>query len=124
MTSNYPRMPMIYVAGKFSDESAIKVLDNMRDGIWACRVIMDDMRCLPFNPWLDFLYPLLAPGLSVDTLKACSMEALRRSDAVFALPSWTQSPGARDEIEEATQLKIPVIFKLSDLTKFIEEWHA
>ena len=43
------------------------------------------------------------------------MKILQCCDAVFALPNWQDSSGAKEEIEEAKRLGKPIFYSLDEL---------
>lgn len=47
------------------------------------------------------------------------LELLSRCDAVFAMPNWNESPGARQEIALAKHLRIPVITSIEALDEVL-----
>jgi hypothetical protein len=51
------------------------------------------------------------------------IQLLRRCDAVFMVPHWEHSPGARKEHEEADRLGIPVFYHLSELKEWLNPTH-
>jgi hypothetical protein len=110
-------MKRIYIAGKYNDDSVIKVLKNMRAGMrMGVKVLIDGFA--PFVPWFDYHMALMANEDEVITREmyhAFSMAWLEASDAVLALPSWVDSNGAKREIERAKELSIPVYYNLEEL---------
>jgi hypothetical protein len=48
-----------------------------------------------------------------------TIELLKRSDAVLAIPGWQESNGARREVQYAREHGMPVFEDLAEL----EEWH-
>ena len=106
-------MKRIYVAGPYSADNVLGVLNNIREGMrWSTRLMLDGFA--PFCPWLDFHYQLMlreGEQLTVDQYYAYSLAWLRVSDAMFVIPNWTQSKGTQKEILVATELRIPVFFE-------------
>jgi hypothetical protein len=51
-----------------------------------------------------------------------TLALMRRCDAVFMLPNWSQSNGARLEYDDAIRLKIPVLYTLEDVEAFVKDW--
>lgn len=108
-------MVKVYVAGRYNEDSVIKVLHNMKEGI-ELGVKLMKFGYAPFIPWLDFQVGLHA-DFDVDTYKACSMEWVKVSDAVLLVSTENISCGVRAEIEMAKSLNIPVYGSLSDLER-------
>lgn len=52
-----------------------------------------------------------------------TLSLMRRCDAVFMLPNWEQSNGARLEHDDALRLNIPVLYQLSDVDAFVRDWN-
>ena len=106
-----------YVAGAYSSNNVIGVLDNIREGMrWATKVVLDDMA--PFVPWFDLHFQLMLRGdekLTVEDYYNYSMTWLRVSDVVFVTPGWENSNGTKKEIEVANSLNIPVIYDYKEL---------
>ncbi len=99
----------IYVAGKYSDDNVIGVLNNIRDGIKAAVKVLK-MGHVPFCPWLDFLFQFFDESLKVEDYYRYSMSWLEVSDEVWVLPGWESSKGTKAEIKRAEELGIPVRF--------------
>ena len=113
-------MLKVYVAGKYSDDNVLSMLGNIRKGLRASWLIME-MGMTPYCPWADYSIVLQTPDdgyLTVEQLKACSMEWLRVCDAVYVLDNWETSPGTKEEIAVAASLGIPVFYDITGLMKF------
>lgn len=110
-------MKRVYVAGAYSANNVIGVLDNMREGMrWATRVLLAGHA--PFVPWFDFHFQLMlreGETLAVRDYYQYSLAWLRASDVVFVTPGWEQSKGTLAEIEEAERLGIPVVYGIGAL---------
>ena len=110
-------MKRIYIAGKYNDDSVVKVLKNMRAGMrMGVQVLASGFA--PFVPWFDYQMGLMANDDEVITREMYhefSMAWLEASSAVLALPSWVDSNGAKREIERAKALNIPVFYSLEEL---------
>lgn len=112
-------MKRVYVAGPYSADNVIKVLENIREGInMAKDVFLAGFA--PFCPWLDFHYTLmLQPGekLTVEHYYQYSLAWLEVSDAVLLLPNWEQSRGTLAEIDRARALGIPIYYTLESMVR-------
>jgi len=112
----------VYVAGAYSANNVLGVLNNIREGLrWSVEVFLRGHA--PFAPWLDFQFQLmLRPGehLSVPDYYDYSMAWLEPADIVFVTPGWENSTGTRKEIDRATELGIPVVYSLEDLDRLVE----
>jgi hypothetical protein len=111
----------IYVAGKYNDTDVFKVFNNMRIGM-EYSVEVFKLGHNPFCPWMDYHYLLLGNGdIPHERLYEASMEWLRVSDAVFAIPGWSDSKGAVKEVAEAERLKMPIYYYLENIPKVDED---
>lgn len=116
-------MIRVYVAGKYSDNNVLDVLNNIRKGIQVSRRILL-MGCAPFCPWLDYMYILTMSdgemnGLRKEMLYKYSLEWLRAAHAMFLLPERIEDAhGVQDELAEAERLGIPVFTELDELRKY------
>lgn len=112
-------MKTIYVAGAYSADNVISILDNMRIGMRAATDILLAGHA-PFCPWADFHFHLMLRSgetLTVDHYYEYSLAWLRKSDAVFVVdnPANLYSKGLLAELEEAMKLKIPIFYSLESL---------
>ena len=112
-------MKKVYVAGRYSADNVLEVLQNIGRGQKVCATLLAS-GFSPFCPWHDRTYIIDCPEdlFSVSQMKAHSMEWLRVSDAVFTVYGWEKSQGALDEIAEANRLGIPVFHTFTDLLEW------
>jgi hypothetical protein len=110
----------IYVAGKYSADNVLQVLENIRIGMRvATRLLIDGFS--PFCPWLDHHFVFMLHGdekLEVKDFYEYSLSWLEVSDAVLVLPGFESSKGTAKEIERAKELFIPVFYDEKEL----KEW--
>jgi hypothetical protein len=101
----------VYIAGKYDDTNVIGILSNIRVGI-KMAVYALKQGYLPFCPFLDFMFALVAGGedLTVTNFKDYSMEWLKVCDEIWLLPSWVNSNGAKKELAQAQELKLKVVY--------------
>lgn len=115
-------MKRVYLAGSYSADNVISILDNIRKGIRAgTEVLLAGYA--PFTPWLDYHYNLsLRDGekLTVEDFYRYSLSWLEVSEAVLVLPDSENSNGTRQEIEAAKKLGIPIFYSLEELKKFFD----
>ena len=112
-------MKRVYVAGPYSANNVITVLDNIRKGINAAKDVFL-AGFAPFCPWLDFHYTLMLKDgekLTVDDYYEYSLSWLDASDAVLVLPNWESSKGTVMELKQAQELSIPIFYTLDDLVR-------
>ena len=110
-------MKRVYVAGAYSSDNIIGILDNMREGMrWATKVFLEGHA--PFTPWLDFHFQLMLreeERLSVEDYYQYSLTWLRVADVVFVTPGWETSGGTIAEIAAAKRIGIRVVYSLDEI---------
>ena len=103
-------MKRIYIAGAYSSDNVITVLDNMREGMrLATEVLL--LGYSPFVPWFDFHFQLMLrhnEKLTIEDYYRYSIDWLEVSDAILLVPGWKNSTGVRGEIKIARKLNIPI----------------
>ena len=107
----------IYIAGPYSSNNVIGVLDNIRKGIRLSTEVFL-MGHSPFCHWLDFLFQLFLRGdevLSVEDYYRYSIDWLLVSDILFVIPGWENTVGTIEEIVKAYEVGIPIVFDIKDL---------
>ena len=110
-------MKKVYVAGAYSSNNVISILNNIREGMrWSTRVFLAGHA--PFAPWLDFHFQLMlrdGENLTVNDYYEYSLAWMRVADVVFVTPGWEQSKGTLAEIAEADQLGIRVVYDIHEI---------
>ncbi len=110
-------MKTVYVAGAYSADNGVSVLDNMHEGMrLSTRVLLAGYA--PFCPWMDYHFQLMLRGnesLSVDDYYEYSIAWLKVSSAGLLVPGWSNSKGTQKELKIAYELKIPVYESLRNL---------
>ena len=110
-------MKCIYVAGAYSADNVISVLDNMRRGMRAATEVLLTGYS-PFCPWIDFHFHLMLrepETLTVEDYYNYSMAWLERSDAMLVLPHSEHSKGTQAEIRRAQELQLPIYYSIKDI---------
>jgi hypothetical protein len=115
-------MIKVYVAGPYSADNVITVLDNIREGQrMATKVLLAGYS--PFCPWLDFHFQLMlrdGERLTVDDYYRYSIAWLEVSNVMLVLPGYSESGGTMAEIKRAQELNIPIYYDfnamIADLT--------
>jgi hypothetical protein len=102
-------MKRIYVAGKYSSDNVMGVLDNIKRGTQVC-VDLLKKGYIPFCPWLDFNFHWFG-DLTIEDYYRYSMGWLEVSDCVYVLRDSENSKGTQKEIKRARELSIPVLFE-------------
>lgn len=110
----------IYVAGPYSADNIIQILENIQMGNRACtKLLLSGFA--PFCPWHNYQFQLaLQDGekLTVEDYYRHTMAWLEVSDAVLVLPNYEKSQGTLKEIVRAKELGIPVFYNI----KTFQEW--
>lgn len=113
-------MKRVYIAGAYSADNVITVLDNMRKGIrLSTEVLLHGLS--PFCPWLDYQFQFMIrenEKLTVEDYYRYSTDWLAVSDAVLVVPGWEDSVGTKNEIKFAYQIGIPIFYSLEELLKY------
>lgn len=107
----------VYVAGAYSADNVITVLDNMRRGMRASTEVLL-AGYAPFCPWIDYHFQLMlrdGETLKVDHYYNYSMTWLEASDAILLLPNSEHSKGTQAELLRARQRNIPIYKSLNEL---------
>lgn len=103
----------IYTAGAISSDNVVGFIENISTGIEiASRLINQGYNV--FCSHLDYQYGFFRK-LTVEEYQRNSMAWLEVSDVVLVLPNSENSKGTQAEIKRATELGIPVIYKIKDL---------
>jgi hypothetical protein len=115
-------MKRVYVAGPYSADNVITVLDNIRRGQrMSTRVMLAGYA--PFCPWIDFHFQLMLRGgekLTVKDYYQYSMAWLEVSDVMLILPNYETSSGTIAEVNRGLELNKPVYFNFNDLIELEE----
>lgn len=110
-------MKRIYIAGPYSADNVIKVLENMRNGMRLSTEVMLSGYA-PFCPWLDYHFALMCregERIAVEDYYQYSLAWLEASDAILVLPVYKNSKGTLAEITRAQSLGIPVYYSIEEL---------
>jgi hypothetical protein len=115
-------MIKVYVAGKYSDDNVLGVLDNIARGIQLCKDLFL-MGYAPFCPWFDHQFVLQMNesdrgSLTVKKFHDYSMAWLEVSDCVLVIPRRIEtSKGVQSEIARAKELNIPVYYSVEEMKR-------
>jgi hypothetical protein len=116
----------VYVAGAYSADNVLQVLENMRKGMkLATEAFQEDVGILPFAPWFDYHFFLMQDPekrrLTIEDIYQYSLSFLENwAEAVLVQQDgWITSKGTVNEINKAKELGIPVFFSLEALKKWI-----
>jgi len=111
-------MLKIYVAGAYSANDILTVLDNMRRGMRAATEVLL-AGYSPFVPFFDYHFQLMlreGETLTVEDYYRYSIAWLPVCDAMLVLSGSEYSKGTIQEIIVAKELGIPIYYSLEELT--------
>lgn len=113
-------MKRVYVAGAYSGDNVLQVLQNIGRGEWYAAQIFK-RGFAPFTPFhdKDFAMKLWDEDLSVDKFYGYSLTWLEVSDILFLVPGWEDSLGTFKEIKVAHKLGIPIIDGLDAFDEYL-----
>lgn len=103
----------VYVAGPYSADNVLGVLQNIGRGELACAELFRN-GLAPFCPWHDKSYAMdvQCEGMTVADFQEHSMAWLEGSQALFCIHGWENSKGTRAEIARAKEMGIPVFYDI------------
>lgn len=115
----------IYVAGAYSDNNVLGVLQNIGRGQHFSTQLFA-LGYAPFCPWLDkeFVIRDWRNKFTVQQFLDYSMAWLDVADCMFVVPNvkglkdWQQSAGTLKEIEYARKHNIPIFYNVTDIDEY------
>lgn len=119
-------MLKVYVAGKYSADNVIDVLQNIGRGRNICAEIFR-LGMSPFCPWHDADFIIQNPNqvFNVQSFRDYCLDWLRVSDVLFIFSGAKTHAGVIDEIALANELKMPIFITLTGLIKYKEQvWNG
>jgi hypothetical protein len=99
---------LIYIAGRYRGKNSNEIWHNIMAARERAEIIAEhgDM---PVVPHLNTMF---MDGIQDDQFWLDgTMELMRRCDAVWAMPNWKKSEGAKQEIKEAKKLNLPIFYE-------------
>src|SRR5574337_1733709 len=110
--------PIIYIAGKFRGTTPWDVECNIREAeFWGLFVAQHGG--IPLIPHTMFRH--FDGSLPDEFWLSATMDLLRRCDALYLIPNWTESRGAIAERAEAERLNLP-IREANKVDSFFSSW--
>lgn len=104
----------VYVAGKYRADTSIEYLNNIRNAIKMSATILK-IGHSPFCAHLDHQFHFHDPSLTVEDCQRYCLDWLEVSDVMLVLSDFENSKGTLAEIERAKELKIPIIYSITEL---------
>lgn len=118
------RQTRVYVAGAYSADNVIAVLENMRVGLRASKEVLL-AGFAPFAPWLDYHFSLMledGESLTVEDYYRYSLAWLEASDCMVIVSGFGTSKGVLAEKIFAEEHGIPVYDSLEELFNKEPRW--
>ena len=120
-------MKLVYIAGPYRGASEWEVVQNIRRAeALALQVWQSGAACI-----CPHKNTALLGGAADDSVwLEGDLEMMKRCDAVLCTDDWRRSNGAIEEVRIATEVGIPIFYKLTDLQKWMDsvdskpEWTA
>lgn len=106
----------VYVAGPYSADNVLGVLQNIGRGERACAQLLRN-GFSPFCPWHDKSYAMdeQCEEVTVEDFQEHSMAWLECSQALLCIDGWEKSKGTMAEIARAKEIGIPVFYDIFSL---------
>ena len=115
-------MKRVYVAGAYSANNVIDVLQNIGRGeYYAAQLFKAGFA--PFTPWHDkeFAIVLWDHSFTVKQFYDYSIAWLEVSDAMFLVPGWEKSAGTIAEIKIAEKMGIPIFKTIDEMVEMSDD---
>lgn len=110
---------VVYVAGPYRAKTPFQIAGNVRRAM-ECGL---DVMNMGFTAMIPHANTAGMDGeLSDEYFLESTKELMRRCDAVFVMPNWARSEGARGEVVEANRLGIPVCESKDSLYRAFKAW--
>lgn len=113
------RKAIIYVSGPYSGNTKGEITQNIKKAaeyaLWVWKsggiALCPHMNTAHFDN----------KGVSYASFLHGDLVLLERCDAVFMIPGWELSNGAKVEKQHAEQLRIPILYSKKDVSNFLEQ---
>lgn len=108
----------VYVAGAYSADNVLSVLQNIGRGEKACAELFR-LGFAPFCPWHDKSYVIDNPDVefSVEDFYEFSIAWLEVSEIMLVLPGHSGSGGTVKEIKLAEEIGIPIFYSIDEIIR-------
>ena len=107
---------LVYVAGPYRGSTPDDVDLNIASATQVGKLVAR-LGYYPVIPHLNTLHFERFAGLPDQFFLDGTIELMRRCDAVIMCPGWQASSGARQELEEAHRLAIPVFYDAYEMSR-------
>lgn len=110
--------PVVFIAGPLNSGSRSQVAAHILTA-QAAVVLLVDLGCAPYCPHANLGHAL---GLvSEAAAQEVNQVFLEHAEAVFVLPGWGQSPGARHEVAYARANQKPVLSSPQEVSQWLQK---
>lgn len=109
-----PQVGILFIAGAYTGSDFNEIEKNIRLSE-SYSIELWNRGYKVFCPHLNTAHFEVKAKADEKTYKEFDMTMLKCCDAVFALPNWKESEGAKAEIDEAQRLGKPVFYSLDEL---------
>jgi len=104
-------MKIVYIAGPYNAPTFMQIEHNIRDAE-ATAIILWNAGFGVFCPHLNTAHFEVKANASEEQYREFDNRMLYFCDMLYALPTWSSSNGARDEVIIAQEMPIPVYFDI------------
>ena len=110
-------MKLVYLAGPYRAASEWELVQNIRNAeALALQVWQSGAACI-----CPHKNTALFGGAADDSVwLEGDLEIMRRCDAVLCTDDWGRSQGTREEVRIATELDIPIFFKIEEMRSWLK----
>lgn len=119
----------VYIAGPYSANNVMAVLENMRRGMRAAtELFLAGFH--PFVPWFDYHFVLQSrpdtgeEGPTLEDYYSHGLDWLGASDVLYVLNGYEESVGTLAEIEYARKHNIPIHYEDGSGVEGLKVWKA
>lgn len=111
--------PLIYLAGRYSEQHTYLIQRN----IDMARYYAQEVALLGGFPVTPHLALANFEGIQDwQFFLRGGLTLMQRSDAVFFIPDWQYSPGAKKEHDLATRTGMDKLYALNEVKAFVDRW--
>lgn len=112
--------PLVYISGPINGSDVYEVYHNLAAFFEAEKELLKS-GFAPINPAADFIaLMMMGERMGREDWRRMLMgkdePLVKGADAIFMLPGWTHSPGAREEWEWAKDFGVPAFCTFASLT--------
>ena len=113
---------LVYIAGKLNAPNACDYIKNVSAMLRIAEVVRREGFSV-YTPCNDILNGIVNGGLEYGDYATSNMEIAKRSDALFLVPGWRESPGTNNEITQTNTKGIPYFETINTLNEWYDETH-